>query len=187
MVCKDAPFGDFCDISPMEHGGTTGWEDTRTASSMSEDTLPEVDCRGSGFFTRGDLYCAADSKYVWHCRNNENCNTVKPLDSKVPSWKMWETWELISARPSKTVNTNSSGFEEPSESFLKNSFAQMPLEEEFTLLIEPMVLPVSLADFRKIFVDIEGHFFFDEGLRQAGHTLLETTSWQSFNEEDGHS
>lgn len=172
MICKDAPFGDFCDISPMEHGGTTGWEDTRTASS-SKEALPEVDCRESGYFTRGDLYCAAGSKYVWHCRNNENCNSLKPLDSKVAPWKMWETWELISARPTDTVHRNSKGFEEPSESFLKNSFAQMPLEEGFTLLIEPMVLPVSLVDFRRIFVADDAPYFFDELLKLNGHTILE--------------
>lgn len=43
-----------------------------------------------------DYYCS-DDKYVWRCRNNENCNSVYPLQNM--GWLMWETWELIDAVP----------------------------------------------------------------------------------------
>jgi len=48
----------------------------------------------------GDLYCD-EKNYVWRCQNNENCNSIYPLQDM--GWFMWETWELIPAAPLKVV------------------------------------------------------------------------------------
>lgn len=161
LVCRSPPFGDFCYLSPMEHGGSTGWADVEPATDADtkRHLLTEVDCRNNGFFKRGDLYCATGSKYVWMCRNDENCNLVKPLDGS-PAWKMWETWELIARQP-KIYNMNELGFVEPSSEFLKKSFGSMPVRNGYTMAIDPMVLPISLADFHKIFIDDDAPYFMD--------------------------
>jgi len=74
----------------MEHGGLTGWG----SPDSFHVELPIVDCRNTGFFHTNDLYCTPEHTYVWRCRNDEQCNNVKPLDGQA-AWKMWETWELF--------------------------------------------------------------------------------------------
>ena len=83
----------------------TGWAtyDQTKIKSGQIDTVPEVDCRETGFFAKHDLYCANESNYVWRCKNNDYCNHVKPFDDQ-PVWKMWESWELHNALPNRSHN-----------------------------------------------------------------------------------
>jgi hypothetical protein len=77
FVCREAPYGDFCNISPNSHGGIVAWGKTSEPPHVAAIEDIEIECRSGGRFMRGDMYC--DGDYVWRCRNDENCNLVYPL------------------------------------------------------------------------------------------------------------
>ena len=125
-------------------------------------------CRSSGRFVTGDLYCD-DEKYVWRCRNNENCNTVYPLQDL--GWFMWETWELTSAKPVKLDE------DQMSITDLISMIQNIPLQDGYEVALSPLVLPLSLSDFQKCFLQNDSPYFDDKFLSDVGSTIISLEDW----------
>jgi len=77
-------------------------------------------CKFSGYFKKGDFYCNRNGIYLWRCKNEKDCNKVKPL-SELGS-KMWETWELLPRKPGMYI--------EPSVNELNAMINAKPMKEE---------------------------------------------------------
>ena len=125
-------------------------------------------CRSSGRFVTGDLYCD-DNQYVWRCRNNENCNAVYPLQDL--GWFMWETWELTSASPLRVVE------HEMSINNLIDVIQKVPLQEGYEIALNPLVLPISLVEFSKCFLENDSPYFDDKFLSDVGSTVISLQNW----------
>lgn len=83
-----------------------------------------------------------------------------PAKEEVRNWRMWESWELIQGKPNLD-DRNENGYTELSFVEMTQLFKDVPLQSDYSIGIEPFVLPVSLAQFHKIFIDDDAPYFMD--------------------------
>lgn len=90
---------------------------------------------------------------------------------------MWESWELIQAKP-LIKNKNKNGLIEPPIEDMNKLFSNIPIQKGYSIGVQPIVLPVSLEQFNKIFIDDSAPYFLDKLLAETGNTILQVDSWQ---------
>ena len=176
LTCRQAPFGDFCNLNPTTRGGLVAWSEQSKAAVQDQTEINELPCRSSGRFVTGDLYCD-EKNYVWRCQNNENCNTIYPLQDM--GWFMWETWELIPAAPLKVVEHGISVVS------LIDMIQKVPLQDGYEVALGPLVLPISLVEFKKCFLEDDSPYFDDKFLSYIGSGIISLENWMPIS-PDAH-
>jgi hypothetical protein len=54
---------------------------------------------------------------------------------------------------------------------------QIPLQSEYSLALNPLVLPISLAEFKRCFLDDDAPYFDDKFLTAIGNTVISVDDW----------
>lgn len=88
---------------------------------------------------------------------------------------MWDTWELLPATPKVALKSTSQHKKNALADLMKKS----ELENGFRESLKPLILPVSLKNFKLTFLDSSSSFYMVEALQIAGNKILENSSWSS--------
>jgi len=131
-----------------------------------------ISCRSEGSFKTNDHYCD-EKKYVWRCKNETLCNLIIPLQSL--ELNMWDAWELLPATPKIALKHTS----HQNENALRDLMKKSELENGYRETLKPLILPVSLENFKETFLYNSSSFYIVEALKIAGNKILEASDWSS--------
>lgn len=91
---------------------------------------------------------------------------------------MWETWELQPAKP-LVFAENSNSFIEPTIEQMSKLFDGKQFRSGYKEGMTPVVLPVSLDQFKQIFINNDAPYFMDKLLAEVGNTIVQVDPWTS--------